>query len=352
MTDEGSAPFLSDLIADEDGARSTFFPRSRSVMVAKTNPNHTSMITGAYPSRHGIVGNEFATYGAGANEDSCPAKAKSGAAPTITDRPEPELHQERRPRLRRWSASVPIPAWTTALIMGKPKLGRLFATQEINPGTYDADYIWAPCDEDEPYCQDVPTNPVTGYALDDSVVMDEVIRTTQEGVTDAGEDRMPDYTFVNFPQIDSAGHATGRTGVGYSAAVTLADSEVSRFVANQKELGIWDRTVMIIVSDHSMDDTPQFAKFSVEDTLDSAGIPSGEYEVVGNGSAAHIYLTDRTSPGRFDLLRRMRAALDPTLATEDVLYRTKNPEDGGRAHTIKATHRGWEPAGPARATSC
>ncbi len=240
----------------------------------------------------------------------------------------------------------PDPGLTTALIMGKPKLGRLFATQEINPGTYDADYIWAPCDDDEPYCKDVPTNPATGYALDDSVVMDEVIRTTQEGVRDAGEDRLPDYTFVNFPQIDSAGHATGRTGAAYSTAVTLADNQISRFVANQKELGIWDETVMIIVSDHSMDDTPQFAKFSVEDTLDSAGIPSGAYEVVGNGSAAHIYLTDRTSPGRFDLLRRMRAALDPTLATEDVLYRVKNPEDGGRAHTIEATHRGWELGGP------
>ena len=90
--------------------------------------------------------------------------------------------------------------------MGKPKLARLYATK--SGGEYDADHIWAPCDEDEPYCEDVPTNPVTGYAADDSIVMDEVIRTTREKVRDAGTRSRPDLTFVNFPQIDSAGHAT------------------------------------------------------------------------------------------------------------------------------------------------
>jgi len=341
---EGDAPFLSELIADENGARSTFFPRSRSVMVAETNPNHTSMITGAYPKRHGIVGNEFATYGATGDEATCPAKPTPGATPAVTTGQSPSCietetafaaieRQRRDPRL------------TTALIMGKPKLARLFATQEVNPGSYDADYIWAPCDDDEPYCKDVPTNPVTGYALDDSEVMDEVIRTTRDGVADAGADRRPDLTFVNFPQIDSAGHATGRTSPAYAAAVTLADAEISRFVANQKELGIWKRTVMMVVSDHSMDDTPQFMKVSVDDTFAAAGIPSGAYEVVGNGSAAHIYLTDRTSPGRFDLLRRMRAALNAVPAITDALYRVPNPSDGGRAHTIEQTHRGWEVGG-------
>ncbi len=110
VTDEGSAPFLSELIADENGARSTFFPRSRSVMVAETNPNHTSMITGAYPSRHGIVGNEFATYGAGANENSCPAEGEVRCR-TDDHRPARARAASRsRPRSRRWSASVPIPA--------------------------------------------------------------------------------------------------------------------------------------------------------------------------------------------------------------------------------------------------
>ena len=57
-------------------------------MVAETNPNHSSMITGAYPERHGIVGNAFASPGAGADEDSCPAEpgrplavATSGESP-------------------------------------------------------------------------------------------------------------------------------------------------------------------------------------------------------------------------------------------------------------------------------
>ena len=41
-------------------------------MVAETNPNHTAMITGAFPERSGITGNAFAVYGATADDDSCP----------------------------------------------------------------------------------------------------------------------------------------------------------------------------------------------------------------------------------------------------------------------------------------
>ena len=65
IASEGKSAFLTDVIDDREG-NGVFFPNSRSVMVAETNPNHASMITGAYPSTHGIVGNAFATPGAGA----------------------------------------------------------------------------------------------------------------------------------------------------------------------------------------------------------------------------------------------------------------------------------------------
>ena len=59
---------------------------------------------------------------------------------------------------------------------------------------------------DDEYCESVPTNPITGYAVDDATVMDEVIRTIDEGVDDGeGAPRRPDFTFVNPHQVDSAG---------------------------------------------------------------------------------------------------------------------------------------------------
>lgn len=81
------------------------------------------------------------------------------------------------------------------------------------------------------------TNPVTGYAVDDATVMDEVIATVNGGALDRGRRRQPDFTFVNLPQVDSAGHAAGRSSPIYDTAVTLADRELRRFVANQKRLG-------------------------------------------------------------------------------------------------------------------
>ncbi len=59
--------------------------------------------------------------------------------------------------------------YTTALIMGKDKLARLFATDYVNPGTYDADYAWAPCDDPAAYCDpDVPTNPSAATPANDT----------------------------------------------------------------------------------------------------------------------------------------------------------------------------------------
>ena len=87
VADEGKAPFLSGLIADE-AAHGVFFPASRSVMAAETNPNHTSMITGAFPETHGIVGNAFATPGTGPDDDPAPPPpAVRPLSPQVRTRP-------------------------------------------------------------------------------------------------------------------------------------------------------------------------------------------------------------------------------------------------------------------------
>lgn len=335
-----SAPFISSLIAGEGGSSATLYPNSSSVMVAETNPNHTAMITGAYPASSGITGNEFAVYGEPPDEDSCPAGADDESlppAPTSGESPGcvevPNLFEtvERRKHPEHL---------TTALISGKPKLARLFASRDVSAASYDADHVWAPCDDGEDYCEDVPTNPITGYTAADSFVMDEVIETTREGVLDRGKQRRPDFSFVNLPQVDSAGHATG-VGPAYETAITQADAEIERFVANQKELGIWNRTVMMIVSDHSMDNTPLISKVSIADSLDAGGVDPATYTIVGNGSAAHIYLNDRRAAGAAATIKRIRDVLTGVPGIAEALYRQPNPGDGGDRHTIATRHPGW-----------
>ena len=344
--DEGQAPFVASLLRGDDGSRATYYRESRSIMVAETNPNHVAMATGAYGEVSGIPGNAFAVHGA-TDGDSCPAVTNPAAAPEETSGQSPEclLAETFFRSLQR------APGLVTAGIFGKPKLARMFAGR--TGARYDADYLWTPCEgagDDTPYCKPVPARPNDGYSLFDQDVMDEVLRTVREGVpgdgrTFGGRGARPNLTFVNLPGVDSSGHGTGR-GSGYDATVGAADDQIERFVAQQKQLGLWDRSVVVLLSDHSMETSTQRSSLTARFT--AAGISSSDYAVVQNGSAAFVYVSDRRAPGRFALLKRLRAAALGSSALPlagppafEAWYRDANPEDGGSANTLAARHPAW-----------
>jgi predicted AlkP superfamily pyrophosphatase or phosphodiesterase len=356
--DQGRAPFLSRLLLGQEDNRATYYRESRSVMVAETNPNHAAMATGAFGESSGIPGNAFAVYGPTAKRDCAgqsegesntpgqPANETAGEpATTNGERAGCLLAETMFATVKR----LPNPdGITTSAIFGKPKLARIFEGRTVNPQELDVDHLWAPCESrsssNPDYCRPVPVNPVTDYALDDGVVMDEVLRSVREGVPARGAQRRPNLTFVNLPQVDSAGHAAGAREA-YDTAIAQADQQLQRFVAQQKALGLWERTTMLVVSDHSMDTT--LAKTSLEQRFRTAGV-SGGYSVVQNGSVDMVYLADRTSPQRFELLRRLRAAAlgGSGNDVDEALYREPNPADGGDRHTLDAVHPGWRIAGP------
>ena len=343
---QGSAPFLSGLLTG-GGGRATSYPESRSVMIAETNPNHTAMMTGAYGGASGIPGNAFAIYAPLENEDSCrtTGPANETRLPTVTSGenancPEAQMLFE---AVRRQGNPDGL---RTAAILGKPKLGRIFAARRFDGRSRDAHHLWAPCSsgaDDDEYCGSVSTNPATGYALDDATVMDEVIRTAREGIGPAGGRRRPDFTFVNLPQIDSAGHALSPSAGAYDAAIGMADDQLERLVGELRARNEWRRTVMIVLSDHSMDTTP--TKTTLTSRLTAAGISENDFVIVQNGSIDAVYLANRRSPARFELLRRMRTAALGTPGVGEALYREPNPADGGGRNTIDGAHPGWRAAG-------
>lgn len=345
--EQGKAPFISSLLAG-DGANAAYFPNSSSVIPAETNPNHVAMMSGAYPGRSGIPANTFALYAPLAHEDSCTATGPLDptALPTETggesrECPRAELTFEAIGRQGNPDELA------TAAIFGKPKLGRIFAGANLDPARPDADYLWAPCasgPDDDAYCEQVPTNPVSGYALDDRTVMDRVLATIDQGVLGPGGLTRPDLTFVNLHQIDTAGHVTG-AGDAYDLAIQQADAEVERLVETLKGRGEWRRTVLILVSDHSMDTTS--SKVSLTAAFSEAGVPESEFLAINNeGSIDFVYLADRTDPARFELLARLRAIALERPGVAEVLYREPNPADGGKAHTAAAVHPGWRSLGP------
>ncbi len=342
----GKAPFISSLLAGE-GARATYFPDSRSVMPAETNPNHTAMMSGAFPGESGIPANAFALYAPLRGEDTClttgpfdfsvlpsETSGESASCPQAQFTFEAIKRQGNPDRL------------ASAAVFGKPKLGRIFAGDNFRRGQRDADYLWAPCSsgpDDDEYCGNVPTNPISGYAVDDDTVMDRVLATIDDGIAFRGSRTRPDLTFVNLHQVDSAGHATG-PGAFYDQAIGLADAEISELVGKLRQRGEWQRTVLMIVSDHSMELTPQ--RITLSDELVDAGIPEGSFLAVDNGSADSLYLADRRSGQRFGLLKRMRTAALAVSGVAAAYYREPNPADGGRRHTIEAAQPDWNSGGP------
>jgi hypothetical protein len=58
-----------------------------------------------------------------------------------------------------------------------------------------------------------------------------------------------------------------------------------------------------------------------------------------------IYLADRESPNRFELLKRMRETALAVPGVAEALYREPNPADGKLRHTIEAVHPDWNAAG-------
>ncbi|MEZ5185053.1 MAG: alkaline phosphatase family protein [Candidatus Nanopelagicales bacterium] len=336
--DKGRLQYVRKLV----DKRGSYYQESRAIMIAETNPNHTAMITGAYADTSGIPANGFALYGNGARSvDGCPLDTK-GAGPTkaglapacVTAQTFFQSTATKAVRKR----------ITSAGIFGKPKLATLFSAKRSKK-KYAADYLWTPCTtaSKPSYCGKAPVNS-SGYT-DDKHTMDAVLSTVRKGVKADGKRKQPNLTFVNMPSLDTTGHAYG-VGKKYRKAAVAADGQIKRFVKQQKKLGLWSRTVMFVVSDHSMATTDR--KVSLTKTLTDAGIPADSFLVVPNGGTDMVYLTDRTSPDRFDLLRRMReAALSSGTATgiDEALYREPNSLDGGDANTLDTVHPGWHLTG-------
>lgn len=351
--DAGEAPFIGSLIDGAAGANVQYYEESRSVMVAETNPNHTAMMTGAYTNRSGIAGNSFALYAELEGEEDNEAETCVATGPRDRRSLPTETSGEHASCIEGETVFEAIKRQgnpdelTTAGVFGKAKLGRLFGGRD-GRGKRFVDHLWAPCTPDdgpdeEEYCGDVPIEPINqDRTISDTFVMDEVLRTIREGV--GPRDERPDFTFVNLPNVDNAGHAFGGGGPIYDRSIGLADTEVRRLVEELQARGEWERTILVILSDHSHATT--LDAITVTSALEDAGIGSDDFLVIDNGSVDMLYLADRRSEGRFKLLRRMREVIEGLPGVDQALYRRPNPEDGGDAHALAGAEPDWHAAGP------
>lgn len=231
---KGQTPVLDGLVAG--GAFGSMRPSFPSV----TFPNHYTLVTGLHPDHHGVVGNRFNDAQLGA---FTMASKESGF----------------------WDQGEPI--WVTAEKAGV-RTGTMFwpgSEVEIH-GVRPSQ--WAPFDQ--------------GMAGDARV--DRLLSWL-----DLPVDQQPKLETLYFDIVDTAGHRNGPDSAETRAAAASVDASMGRLIEGLKARGVYDRTMLVVVSDHGMAATSPDRVVWIDDIIDPAALK------IGYGGAV---LTADPAPGR------------------------------------------------------
>ena len=278
----------------------TSFPRARSLPVMETIPNHVMMMTGVRPDRSGVPAN------------------------SVFDRTEQSVRDLDRPTDLRFPTVIErlnAQGHTTGTVLSKEYLFGIFGTR--------ATYRWEPA----------PVVPVSGHAPD-QFTMDAAIAMVEE--------LDPHLVLVNLGDCDRVGHSdlTGTTlKAARTAALATADHQVGRFVDLLKTSGRWERSVVVVLADHSMDWSRPDRIVSLAPVLEGDPLLAGNVQIADNGGADLLYWTG-DSARRDAAVSRARELVEPVpgvLSVHDPATLRLGPEAGDLVAYCEA---GWRFSDP------
>lgn len=174
---------------------------------SKTFPNHYTIVTGLYPSRHGIISNTM-------SDPALPGRF------SLSDR---RVQQDTR-----WWGGEPI--WVTA-----ERQGQIAATM-FWPGS------------DAEIAGDRPTHyePFDG-TLANHARVDKLLDWMR-----VPEPERPTFLTLYFSDVDTAGHDYGPETEELRRAALDVDDAIRRLVSGVEAAGLADRTNYVLLSDHGM----------------------------------------------------------------------------------------------------
>ncbi len=192
-----------------------------------TWPNHTAMVTGVTPARHGVLFNGL------------PVRASEGASVRI----DPRIEKSTLVRGRTVYDLAHASGLTTAevdwvAIHKAPTITWSFAEWPLPEGAIERELIAA---------GRVTTEEVAGFTKLPITMRDEIWTRAAEHIVTRHK---PNLLLFHLLTTDSVQHRYGARSLGASAALALADTKVGRLVEAYRAAGILDRTTFVIVSDH------------------------------------------------------------------------------------------------------
>ena len=94
---------------------------------------------------------------------------------------------------------------------------------------------------------------------------------------------------IDYPEPDASGHTHGPLSDYYKEVLSLFDNFVGLIVNHLRETGLWDKTLLIFMTDHSMIQVDPDLNVLTSDMDHISGLPL-EHKVVSIGTLAYIYL--------------------------------------------------------------
>lgn len=315
--DDSGNPLAPTLVSLRD--EGTWWTQARGVMASETLPNHVAMATGTHPGTNAVPGNE--------------GRLEPGDD-TLAD-PDLGVPEAREATSLMAAIEDQCPDLRTVTSLSKEYVWRTFQGEG-----------------DAVFPQPQFNIPESGHAPDSSTVP----YILQQ------EDEAPiDVLFANLGDHDRAGHidATGAVidgpmsvtdgpKVEQRLALTQVDTWIGALVTQLQNNGEWERTVMLLVSDHSMNFTTTADEqwnIDVDATLgqveaDNGRDPGSTFLFSPNGGAGFVYLIDADDPDRDTLLEQAHDAIVAMDGVEDTLYRVPNGFDpDGRV--LATVHPDW-----------
>jgi len=289
----------------------TYYPQSRAQMVAETTPNHVSMITGMRSDRHGMPGNDaaFVTDNIGLE----PRYLQADTVFTLARRQVPDL--------------------VTAAVTSKTYIVAVSKHDRDDDGLQDA----------------TETNDPTVVIPGADFTPDA--ETASTGIS-VSRELNPDLLFLSLGDVDRVGHVDQVGGLtedgptGAAPAVRFAtlqntDTLIRAFVEDLRQRGVWERTVLILTADHSMDWSSPDSTVSLSEGIAADPELADEVVFALNGGAALYSLRRPAHPLAGERLRRLRSIAVETEGVDEALYTRPNPADGGEEHWVGRVHPDW-----------
>lgn len=246
--DEIHSGLTPNLLALREGGM--WWPRATSMPVMETIPNHVMMMTGVRPDRSGVPANSFFDRELGEIRD---------------------MDQPSDIKVRTVIERLNARGLTTGTVLSKEYLVGIFGER--------ATHRWEP----ELYI------PVSDHAPD---------LLTYNALTSMVDELDPNLVFVNLGDIDRWGH-TDLTGTSLRlmrrAALLQTDTLIGQFLDSLKSSGRWEKSIVIVLADHSMDWSLPTNVISLQSSMDADPLLGGNVVIGDNGGADLVYWT---GPGR------------------------------------------------------